>query len=393
MEDAERSPSSSEPEPSNSESGGSDGGEEPGSDSDAEASSGSKRSADSSRQPGGGARGGKHPLPAPVAVGRRPAGSPSSSGDGKPARKRLNLFPKIKASERCGQCENCLNPQRKKACIEARRRQEERMAKEKAGARGSSGGGSTAAAKSPPQQPAAVAAAAAAAADPWGRELQRVLGPSGGVIRPEHALPLVKLLQSARTLNQRVALLAVLGRSTPDVLAAAVRHRALLALQAWLTDFVAAGKPGPASKLLGCLAKLPVTLESLQAPCELGRMVGKLRKDESMDAAVRNQAKALVAQWKRVVEGGGSSRLLRGVGAWARGGGVCVHAGVDMWGGGGCACGGWMEKGWRPPQLACAGRQVSGRCRKGSHCTNQCGCNGGQDPLLSYCKSIRTACC
>ena len=55
-------------------------------------------------------------------------------------------------------------------------------------------------------------------------------------------------------------------------------------------------------RVLACLDKLPVTLAALQPPCELGRMVGRLRKNEGLGTAVAEAAKQVVARWKAVVD-------------------------------------------------------------------------------------------
>ena len=96
------SPSSSS-DAAGSDGGSSDGGGGSGSDSDEE---------QQPAPPAGGLQkqgswAAKHPLPAPVAVGKQQQQAPAAP----PARKRHALFPKTKASERCGKCENCLNPQ------------------------------------------------------------------------------------------------------------------------------------------------------------------------------------------------------------------------------------------------------------------------------------------
>ncbi len=277
----------------------------------------------------------KRPLPVPVAVAKQHAPSPSSSSDSKApsTAKRRNMFPKVRASEKCGKCDNCLNPQRKQACVEVRRRQMEQLGQQHQQKGAGIGAGATASTaqqsvraggSSKPAAPAAAVADAAAASDPFQRELKRMLAPSGAVVHIKHVPALVQLMQSARSMGHRYSLLAVLQLSQPDVLRAAVQHRALLPLQTWLSDCVAGQKPKAVAKVLACLDKLPVSTAALQPPCELGKIVGRLRKDESLDAATREQAKQLVAKWKRIVEQESSSRLL--LKKW-REGGWCGRAG------------------------------------------------------------------
>jgi len=196
-------------------------------------------------------------------------------------------------SERCGSCENCLNPQRKKACIVARQRLEQQMMQSAP----SAGAAGTKASMAP-----AAAAAAAAADDPLTRSLTAILSGSGGVAQERHVPALLQLVKRARNRPHRTALLAVLQLSAPAVLHAAVEGGVLLDLQMWLGEFVAEGKQAMVQRMLGCLDKLPVTLASLQPPCELGRAVGRLRKHEAFGSAVIEPAKRLVARWKSMVD-------------------------------------------------------------------------------------------
>lgn len=221
-------------------------------------------------------------------------------------------------SERCGTCENCLNPQRKKACLVARARMEERM-RQSGGAGGSAvapGARASGASAKPPSPVAAVAASADE--DPFARSLTGILSSNGGVAQERHVPLLLQLVKRARSKPHRIALLTVLQLSGGEVLRAAVADGLLLQLQTWLSEFVAEGKQAMVQKALACLDKLPVTLASLQPPCELGKIVGRLRKHESFGSAVIEPAKRLVARWKAMVDaavksgaGGSSSRSAR----------------------------------------------------------------------------------
>lgn len=230
----------------------------------------------------------KHELPQPKA----------------PVRKRTQLFPKIPRSERCGKCENCLNPQRKKACSVARARMEAQLKAQAAG--GSAGEApaarprSTAARAKPPAP--ATAVTAAAEEDPFARSLTGILSSGGGVAQERHVPLLLQLVKRARSKPHRIALLTVLQLSGGEVLRAAVADGLLLELQTWLSEFVAEGKQAMVQKALACLDKLPVTLASLQPPCELGKLVGRLRKHEGFGSAVIEPAKRLVARWKAMVD-------------------------------------------------------------------------------------------
>jgi hypothetical protein len=180
-----------------------------------------------------------------------------------------------------------MNPQRKKACVVARRRMEERQQQKQKG-----GGGDSAA-----------PAPAAVAEDPFTRSLTGILSSSGGVVQERHLALLLQLIKRAQTKPHRTALLVVLQLSAPEVLRRAVACRVLLDLQLWLNDFVAEGSQPMVQKTLACLDKLPVTLAALQPPCELGKLVGRLRKHASFGSPVIEPAKGLVARWKAMVDG------------------------------------------------------------------------------------------
>ncbi len=156
---------------------------------------------------------------------------------------------------------------------------------------GKSGGKSAAAAPGPDP-----------ADDPFTAALSKILSSTGGVQQERHVPLLLQLVRRARSKAQRTALLVVLQRSAGEVQRQAVAGRLLLELQGWLTDAVDEGDAKRAQNCLACLDKLPVTLAALQPPCELGKVVGKLRKHDSFGAAITDTAKRLVARWKGVVE-------------------------------------------------------------------------------------------
>lgn len=216
------------------------------------------------------------------------------------ARTRVNRFPKIPRSERCGSCENCLNPQRKKACIVARQRMEHRLKSQQG----------TLARSGTTKKPTVIAASAMSipakgpvpTVDPFTRCLTGILSSSGGVMQDHHLALLLQLVKRAKTKPHRTALLVVLQLSSPNILRQAVAAKLLLELQLWLSEFIAEGRQALVQKTLACLHKLPVTLAALQPPCELGKIVGRLRKHESFGSPVIEPAKRLVVRWKAMVE-------------------------------------------------------------------------------------------
>lgn len=225
----------------------------------------------------------KHSVPQPKPLGGK-------------RRTRTNRFPKIPRSQRCGSCENCLNPQRKKACLVARQRMEQQL-----------GGQQVApiARQASTSSKAGVAATtplASTAEDPFSRSLTGILSGSGGVVQERHVALLMQLVKRAKTKPHRTTLLVVLQLSSQEVLRQAVASKLLLDVQLWLSEFVAEGRQALVQKTLACLDKLPVTLAALQPPCELGKIVGRLRKHESFGSPVIEPAKRLVARWKAMVE-------------------------------------------------------------------------------------------
>ena len=190
-------------------------------------------------------------------------------------------------------CENCLNPQRKKACIVARQRMEQRL---------NAHGGAAVSAVPTGAWRAAATAAPPTADDPFTRALTGILSSSGGVLQERHVPLLLRLVRRAASKAHRAALLVVLQLSAGEVLRGAVAGGLLLELQGWLGEYVAEGRQALVQKVLACLDKMPVTLAALQPPCELGKVVGRLRKHEAFGSAVVEPAKRLVARWKEVVE-------------------------------------------------------------------------------------------
>eukprot|EP00887_Chlorella_sp_A99_P006064 scaffold22.g6064.t1 len=225
---------------------------------------------------------------------------PLDAGAAKPPRKRrCQTFRKIRPEERCGACINCLNPQRKKACIVAR----ERLEREQQGANGD-GGSKKAAAPAAAAAPAPTtnASGGGGGEDTFVRALRPILAANGGVAQARHAPMLLDLLRRAGGVVHRNTLLTVLGQSGAEVLGAAARGGALRVLEAWLSDFIADAKPKLVAKVLSTLEGVPVTRAELEPPCRIGKVVGKLRKNEAFEPGVRAAAGRLVAKWVAQVE-------------------------------------------------------------------------------------------
>ena len=152
--------------------------------------------------------------------------------------------------------------------------------------------------------------------DPFTRCLSGILSSSGGVMQDHHLALLLQLVKRAKTKPHRTALLVVLQLSSPNILRQAVAAKLLLELQLWLSEFIAEGRQALVQKTLACLHKLPVTLAALQPPCELGKIVGRLRKHESFGSPVIEPAKRLVVRWKAMVEQSAKSASTTARSAW-----------------------------------------------------------------------------
>lgn len=246
-----------------------------------------------SRPPGPGGRSALRTVVPPlIPLGKRPA--PSSSHPAAPAAaataptsasQPAAKVKRARRTQRCGKCAPCLNPHWKKACLEVRREED-------------------------PQRAAPAPKKPVEAEDPFVRTLRTIMAPSGGITQTKHVRILLDLMKRAGSLAQRSALLQVLQNSTPEVQELAVQQRLLLLLQSWLAPAIDGNKPKNATRIVECLATLPVTIPALQPPCELGKLVGKLRRAEGFEIA-HLPARQLVAKWKALIEQAASSRLVQ----------------------------------------------------------------------------------
>jgi hypothetical protein len=99
-----------------------------------------------------------------------------------------------------------------------------------------------------------------------------------------------------------MALAHVITCSIDDVKQFVVDQAGLLTLQAWLAESTEKKDSKHTIAVLKVLDSLPVTLASLQAPCQLGKMVGKLRKATDLGDGVLSLSQSLVAKWKSIVQ-------------------------------------------------------------------------------------------
>jgi hypothetical protein len=174
-------------------------------------------------------------------------------------------------SQKCGKCKHCMNPHWHKRCLELPATNMKRSS-----------------AKAKPK-------------DPFVDNLKQILSSDGGIKGADHVPALQKLFRLAEEWSQRKALLKVLQVSAPVPLKLLISKGGLLDLEKWLTQAIAHNRPKFVAEMLSTLSYLPVTLESLRKPCEMGKVVGKLRKSD-MGEDIRAQARILVTKWKSLVE-------------------------------------------------------------------------------------------
>jgi hypothetical protein len=201
-------------------------------------------------------------------------------------RRRVNKFDKIRPGQRCGKCENCLNPQRKQACKEARKKQIAAAMK---------GQNPT-----PKAVPRPTPKADASSPDPFMSTLSQILTGSGGVTCINHLPQVLDLIKRAKTKGQQTAMAMVLTYSTAEVQKLVVENGVLPSLQTWLEEAILDRQDTMIGPMLSALEALPITLDAL-ADCEIAKVVNRLRKVLEVSEKVRKQGQELVAKWKKVV--------------------------------------------------------------------------------------------
>lgn len=219
----------------------------------------------------------------------------------------------VRRSERCGKCDTCLNPHWKQACIEIRNKRtaaESVVKQSKSVAKSKNMSKITSESQIQNQSPdnklqnqSDAPTTQKPSVDPFVANLDKILSKNGGVMRPEHAPMLLDLLKRTKSSwGRRLALAHVITSSIDDVKQFLVEQAGLLILQTWLTESTEKKDPKHTLAVLKVLDSLPVTLASLQPPCQLGKMVGKLRKATNFGDDVSSLSQSLVAKWKSIVQ-------------------------------------------------------------------------------------------
>lgn len=229
-------------------------------------------------------------------VAKRRRSSSDSGSRSSHSRKRRNLFPVIRKSQRCGKCHTCLNPQLKKACLTVR----EQMMRE--ARKGSHSTTSAAPRRAVNQQSSRSSPPAAATdVDKYSDLLVKFINASGGVSDIPSVQAFVTQLPRFDSSLARMLPCTVLGLSSRPVLAEFMARGGVDVLSNWMLQAMEDDNE-PASQLLveilGLLKKLPVTKAFVQST-KSAKVVGALRKHDNAD--VRKLARDVVALWMKAI--------------------------------------------------------------------------------------------
>lgn len=195
--------------------------------------------------------------------------------------RRRTFKGRSKSGEKCGVCKNCINPHWKQKCVLLKDKEEANMpGKTLAGNRET---------KSENEN------------DLFVEDLRCVLSEDGGIRSVEKVSQFLNLTKLASEWGQRLAMLRVLQNSGKSVLEKVVGSEGLLVLEKWLNDAIVSKRIKFISESLITLTRLPISLQSLKKPCEIGKAVGKLRKAEDLSEDIKSQARILVTKWKSLV--------------------------------------------------------------------------------------------
>lgn len=139
-------------------------------------------------------------------------------------------------------------------------------------------------------------------------KLSEVLNPDGSVRESEPKIKsFVQLLDEALEWGQRKAVLKALQNSKTEILSKLILEKCLFVLEEWLRDAISQSKTNFVGECLSTLSIMPITLKSLISPCQIGKTVGNLRKNNDFPESVKSQARVLIAQWKFLASKGTST--------------------------------------------------------------------------------------
>lgn len=228
-------------------------------------------------------------------------------------RTRNNLFKPVRKHQRCGQCQTCLNPRMKKACLTVRAKQEQELRRH---------GGQQEGAGEPRQQRDSAASAQQYAV----QKLQPLLD-RWGKLEPGRVADFVRQL-SEITPRMYQVYLTIITVSSSDVLRALAHSEALPILRGWLAAAQQKQKYDRILSIIKALEFIPVDRESLQRS-QIGRALNEIKKACKDEQRVQTAAAQLVAKWKEAVLGD-RYRLPLPRAAFAPRPGLCACAGPRL---------------------------------------------------------------
>lgn len=237
---------------------------------------------------------------------------------GQKGKRKVFKYPRIPPEDRCGRCDHCLNPQKKKPCIPAREAQiaalkaqgkfpEETTEPAPKRRRTSSDSGSAAAA-APARPAAARPVPSGGGSASRGEALRAALAPlitaTGGVAHGK-AAPFVAIMGREAVPLMRNVLCTILGFTTPAALSEVMAAGAPAVLESWVVaarDAEGRESSDLLQELCHGLMGLPVDMAFLRGPgAGLSKALGSLRKHSS--EAVKSAAQELVAVWLKRAKG------------------------------------------------------------------------------------------
>lgn len=231
---------------------------------------------------------------------KRRRSSSDSGGRSSHGRKRRNLFPVIRKSQRCGACHTCLNPQLKKACLTVR----EQMMRE---ARQGSQPAAPVARRAASQQPSR--SSSTGDAESYTDILVKFINTEGGVSSTSQVQPFIAALNKFKSSVARMLPSTVLGLSSQAVLMEFMARGGVDVLSGWMLQAME-DDDAQASQLLveilSTLKKLPVTKVFVQST-KSAKIIGALRKHDNAD--VRKLARDVVATWMKAIPSSNSKAI------------------------------------------------------------------------------------
>lgn len=246
----------------------------------------------------------------PAKKARRSSDSGAGS-DGGSGRKRRNLFPAVRRSQRCGNCHTCLNPQLKKACITMRERMMKEMQGGSSSKRSTSSSSKAAAAAANHQQASPQPLSSAGSGDLDQEKYVDLLEPLidryGALTGASAVGPFIQVMPSFKTTLSRILPTSVLALSKPSLLSDFMAAGGVDMLASWMLEAEGEDSDGAKTLLvdvLELLQKLPVT-KAFVSSTRSAKVIGSLRKHR--DPEIQQLAQQVVKLWMKVIPGKGSS--------------------------------------------------------------------------------------